>query len=110
MTRFKDFGATTSAAEPLSFQLNGETFDCLPEIQGKVLLDLVKDSSSEDAAKSAEIITNFFSFVLTNESEERFNAMLSSKDKIVSVETLAEITGWLVQEYTNRPEGQPEVS
>lgn len=107
MTRFKDFGVGSPVeAEPLSFKLHGEEFFAIPEIQGKFLIDLVKDSQGEDTAKSAAIILDFFKNVLTDESFERFDALLNSKDKIVSVDTLAEITGWLVEEYTNRPEAQ----
>lgn len=108
MTRFKDFGSGDGlVVEPLSFKLYGEEFHCLPQVQGKLLLDLVSDSSDSDAVKSAAVIDKFFQYVLTDESHERFEKMLTAKDTIVSVETLAEITGWLVEEYTNRPEEQP---
>ena len=54
------------------------------------------------------IVTKFFEFVLKPESLKRFNALVSDPERIVSVETLAEITAWLVEEYTNRPNQQPE--
>jgi len=111
MTRFKDFGQgkTDEKKEAVSFKLHGEEFTCVPEIQGKLLLDLVADSSSDDPAKSAAVIDKFFSQVLTDESYERFEALLGDKNRIVTVETLADITGWLVEEYSQRPEEQPEV-
>jgi hypothetical protein len=112
-TRFKDFGAAPeedATTEPLSFALYGETFNCLPNIQGKLLLDLVADSSSEDAGKTAAIVLKFFRQVLDEESYARFEILVDSKDKNVSVNKLSEIIGWLMQEYTNRPEGQPEAS
>lgn len=109
MTRTKNFGTGVKSAksEPLSFTLYDEEFHAVPEIQGAVLIQLVQDSQSEDTAKSAAIVTTFFEKVLTDESYERFNKLINSKDKIVHVETLAEITAWLVEEYTNRPEEQP---
>lgn len=109
MTRFKDFGAGakgTEKAEPLSFKLYDETFECVPQVQGKLLLELVADSSGEDAVKSASVIDKFFGYVLEDESLVRFNELIRDKHKIVTVETLADITGWLVEEYTNRPEEQ----
>ena len=107
--RFKDFGSgLQEEASPLSFKLHGEEFVCVPQIQGKLLLDLVAESSSDDPVKSAGIVTKFFNYVLEDESAERFNALLSDKKKIVSVDTLAEITSWLVEEYTERPNQQPE--
>lgn len=108
-TRFKDFGSGKSeSAEPLSFKLYDEEFECYPEVQGKLLLDLVADSSSEDPVKQSAIVTKFFGFVLMPESKERFDALVEDPNRVVSVDTLAEITGWLVEEYTNRPESQPE--
>jgi hypothetical protein len=108
-TRFKDFGAGTQEDnEPVSFKLYGEDFECYPQVQGKLLLDLVADSSSNDPGKQSAIVTKFFEFVLKPESLDRFNALVSDPERIVSVETLAEITAWLVEEYTNRPNQQPE--
>ena len=56
------------------------------------------------------MISGFFGHVLTDESAERFNLLLEDKERIVLVETLSEIVSWLMTEYTNRPEEQPEVS
>lgn len=113
MARFKDFGSGSNSgvdAEPITFKLYDEEFHCVPQVQGKLLLELVADSSGDDAVKSAAVIDKFFSYVLEDESYERFDALLRDKHKIVSVDSLAEITGWLVEEYTNRPESQPEAS
>lgn len=111
MSKFKDFGVgpDLSKLEEVSFQLHGETFTCVKAIQGKVLLNLVKDSASDDPVAAARVVDEFFSRVLTDESLARFNALLADKDKIVTVETLGEITGWIVEQLTNRPESQPEV-
>lgn len=109
MTRFKDFGSGSAEdSEPISFKLYGEDFDCYPQVQGKLLLNLVSDSSSEDPVKQSAIVTKFFEYVLKPESKVRFDALVEDPERIVSVDTLAEITGWLIEEYTNRPNQQPE--
>lgn len=110
--RFKDFGSgkTNGEKEPLSFKLHGENFECVEEVQGKLMLDLVADSGSEDPVKAAGVVNKFFKQVLKDESWTRFEALLEDKERIVTVETLAEITGWLVEEYTGRPTEGPEVS
>ncbi len=111
MARFKDFGSSVGVdldAEPVNYKLYDEEFTCVSQVQGKVLLELVAESSSEDAVRSSTVIDKFFKYVLEAESYTRFDALVHDKHKIVSVETLAEITGWLVEEYTNRPEQQPE--
>jgi len=110
MTRFKNFGkGSLYTAEPISFELHDEVFHCVSQVQGKLLLDLIADSSSDDASVSSSIIVKFFGYVLKDTSVERFNTLLEDKERIVSVETLSEIIAWLIEEYTKRPETQPEV-
>lgn len=110
MTKFKDFGAgpDTTTSEKITFQIHGETFECIKAVQGKVLLQLVADSGSNDPVIQSATIDKFFSHVLVEESLERFNTLLTDKYKIVTVETLGEITGWLIEQYSDRPEEQPE--
>lgn len=107
MARFKDFGGNTNAdVEPVVFKLHGEEFQCVKQLQGRVLLDIVAESSSEDPVKTAATMNKFFETVLLDESLVRFNALLTDKEKIVPVETLAEIVAWLVEEYSDRPKAQ----
>lgn len=109
MAKFKDFGAGKSIkSEPISFKIHDEDFSCIPAIQGKVMLDLVARSQSENAAVQSETIVKFFDAVLEEESLARFNELLEDKHRVVSVETLGEIVAWLMEQYTNRPESQPE--
>jgi len=103
MSRFKDFGGGNKQYQPLSFRLHGEEFQAHPAIQGKVLIDLAKESSAGDAA-AAGVMLEFFEKVLVPESYARFSDLIESPDKIVEAETLGEITAWLMEEYTNRPE------
>lgn len=111
MSRFKDFGSPAAAGSsvPLTFSLYGETFSAVPTIQGKTLMGLVKNASTDDPAESADMVIGFFDKVLLPESLARFNALTDSQDRIVPVETLAEIVGWLVEEYSGRPEEPREV-
>jgi len=108
--RFKDFGAGAGKLNkaPLSFKLHGEEFECVTAIQGRVMLQLIKTSNGEDGAATAGVIDGFFSHVLKDESKVRFDALLEDREKIVTVETLSEIVAWLIEEYSNRPESQPE--
>lgn len=112
MAKFKDFGTGSTDianAEPISFKLYDEEFFCLPKIQGKVLLDFIQLANSEDSTDNARIIQILFERVLTVESFIRFDALLEDKERIVTIETLSEIVGWLISEYSARPEEQPEV-
>lgn len=112
MGKFKDFGSGTSTAEkePVTFMLYGETFNCRPELQGKVLLDLVARSGGDDPADAARTISDFFKNVLVEESYKRFDALTMDPDKIISVDMLGQISAWLVEVYTARPTEGLEVS
>lgn len=108
--RFKDFGSGANRQEPIVFKIHDEEFECYPEIQGKYLMQIMADSASTDPATQTEIVFDFFARVLKADSAERFNALLEDKDRIVHVETLTDIITWLMEEYSDRPEAQPEDS
>jgi len=112
MTRFKDFGTgnVDPNAEPVSFKLHGEEFHCVKQLQGKVILELISASNSEDVTRNADAVELFLSRVLLKESYDRFVALQENPEKIVSVETLSEITAWLIEEYSNRPSDRPAAS
>jgi hypothetical protein len=105
MAKFKDFGNGGDGVpkEPISFKLWDQEFHCVPAIQGKLLLDIVSDSSSEDVSKSSQVMDKFFNAVLKPESKKDFDEILSDPEKITSLETLTEIVAWLMEEYSNRP-------
>jgi hypothetical protein len=109
--RFKDFGAGGKVSnEPISFSLHGENFECWPNMQGHVLLQLAASSSEDTGSGAAKTINDFFAQALKPESYERFEKLLVDPEKIVTVETLGEITGWLVEEYSARPTQEPSDS
>lgn len=105
MARFKDFGAPFDAdsAEKVVFKIYDEEFACYPQLQGKVLLEFVKNSNSEDLVDSVTAVTDFFQKVLVPESFERFEALANDPNRIVSVSTLAEIVSWVMEQYSDRP-------
>lgn len=110
MSRFKDFGTGTAKKEnkPLVFRLYDEDFQAIAQIPGVVMLDMARDAGSEDSAVSAGVILDFFEKVLTKDSWTRFNVLAKDPERIVTLETLGEIVGWLMEEYSDRPESQPE--
>jgi hypothetical protein len=110
-TRFKDFGSGGEVnVSPLSFKLHGEEFHCKPSLQGKALLDMVANTKNGEAEDVSHTITSFFSKAMIQESYDRFLVLLDSPDKIVTIESLGEITSWLVEEYSGRPTSGPEQS
>lgn len=110
--RFKDFGSTFNGVsnEAVTFTLHGEEFECHSNMQGKVLLNIVANSNEDDPQSVANTMTEFFEKALLPESYERFSALLEAPDTIVPVDTLGEITGWLVEQYSARPTEEPKGS
>jgi hypothetical protein len=103
-TRFKDFGTgSLTNNDPLSFKLYDEDFECYPALPGKVLLDFAAMSARNDGESMAETIISFFSKTLKPESYERFSALIDDPNRVVSVDTLGDITSWLIGEYSDRP-------
>lgn len=104
-TRHKDFGRSLRVDEysDVSFDLNGETFSCRPAIPGAKMLDFVKQADGENGAAAAEALLSFLREVLLEEDWDRFEEMVNDSEVIVEVETLGEITGWLVEQYAERP-------
>ena len=105
MARFKDFGADQDKPkEEMSFKLHEEEFTCRPAIPGKAILNLVsKANAQDDLGEAAGAIDSFFKAVLVPESYERFEALALDPDRIVTMDKLGEIVGWLAEEYSGRP-------
>lgn len=112
MAEIKDFGSSfiDEKLEGAKFKLHDEEFECVKAVQGKVLLDMTAKASSDNPSDQAKMITDFFQYVLTEESYGRFNNLLESKDRVVTVEALGDIVAWITEQLTNRPEKQPEAS
>lgn len=109
MARFKDFGkGAESSSEPVTFKLHDETFTCVSAIPGKLMLQIIDNTQQE--GMSFDQIETFFSVVMTGDSKERFDALIVDKERIVSMETLGGVVGWLISEYSGLPEEEPETS
>ena len=104
-SRFKDFGATQALDdyEPLGFALNGEDFGCRPAMAGAALLDFVRRADSDSGGAAADAVIQFLEDALDGGDRDRFVALIRDPEVIVEVETLAEIAGWLIEQYTARP-------
>lgn len=102
--RFKDFGSGEPPnREPIVFKLHGEEFTCRGYIQGKVLLGLVEAASDNEGAGAAGVVTELFKKVMDEENYTRFDNLINDPNRYVSVDMLAEITTWLVEQYSERP-------
>lgn len=86
----------------IGFDLGETHYDCRPEIQGAVILEFIAAADNGNSGAAAQILP-FFDEVLPEDELEKFKAQLKSKDEIIEMETLSEIVGYLIEEYTDRP-------
>jgi hypothetical protein len=103
VVRHRDFGAPASQDEPVTFTIYGQTFRCVPSLQGRTLLDFIATSANEDGAASAGAVLKFFDVAITAADRDRFTELTTSEDTVVPLETLASIMEWLVEQYAGRP-------
>ena len=103
--KFKDFGKTQSLDDfpPITFALNGEEFTCRSAMPGTMLLDFIRRADSDSGGMAAEAVVDFLKTSLEEIDADRFQVMINDPETIVQVETLGEIVGWLVEQYTARP-------
>ena len=104
-TRHKDFGAPRTMADyqPVTFTLADQEFICKPAVQGAVLLKFIADADSNQGGRAADAMRNFFADVMDEEEVTRFYALIDGDEYIFDMESLAEITSWLVETYSSRP-------
>lgn len=90
-------------AEPIAFELEGESFEAYAEVPGAVLLDFIGASDSDSTGKSAASILEYLKNSLNAENYKRFNKIIRDPEVLVDIETLAEIVSFLIEERTSRP-------
>lgn len=96
-------------AEPrddvISFEINGETFLCLPQLPA---------AAFRAVGSWTTTVMNACKFIEATLAEDddviRFNQVLDSKTKIVTGEDVQDIMNWLIEVYTQRPTTSPEES
>lgn len=113
----RQFSTKKTGVKPLrKFDLSGtgvmsgkewtERFHCVPDIPPAAWDDL---SSSVGTDRRGRQVYNhvsllrFFNQVLVDEDVERFNDLMSDKDKAVEIEVLGEIMEWLTEAASGVP-------
>lgn len=97
-------------ADPLTFSLAGQDFTARPKLPGWLLLKFVARTTSDKRGADAGALFDFFRDVLQPESLERFETLVTGDEYDVEMETLGDISSWLIQEYTERPTQPPSSS
>ena len=103
MTRRKSFSTYAPTSEPIQIELNDRTFVCLPTLPGAVLLDFTASVAADNPAQMASAISTLIEVSVVPEQRDEWNAYVRDPANNVSIETLAEIAGYLAEEYVSRP-------
>lgn len=92
--------ATTEALDAVEFDIDGEDFIAVPpnRLPANVL---IRYSETVQEGRLYEAHKHFFAGVLTDESAERFNARLNSKENPITLPLMIEVAEFLVTEYAN---------
>ena len=101
--RYKDFGSNPKK-DPVEFSVNGQDFVAHAEIPGKVLIELAKRARSEDPTEAFEVMIELFEVALEAESLERFEDLMDNVEEPLTMDQIADITAFLIEEYSARPE------
>lgn len=112
--RHKAFASAASRAEPISFSLDGEEFHAAP-VQPAAALEAVAevaDVAGTDARMGDQFkaLMSYMDLVLLPESSARLSARMRDAESPVSMEDVASVAGWLIEEYGGRPTEAPSSS
>lgn len=105
----------TTPPEPITFDLVGQSFTCLPDPPLRANLDLIRASQEmqrspqdQQGALNALAWDNYLLSVLVPSDRDRFRDLTSQPNfKLAHIAVMAEIFAWLQEVFTQRPFAQP---
>lgn len=83
--------------EPITFELEGETFEAYGQVPGAVLLDFIS-ASSDESVGSAGAILGYLKSSMDVKNFKRFDKLTRDPEVLVELSTLADIVGYLIEE------------
>ena len=105
--RFKNFDAINAAKaeekkDPPSFKLSGVDFECVVAPKATSVAKLSKAGEGDVTA-----LIDYLRSLIVPAQRVEFDVVLDDDEKVVEIETLAELVTWLAEEYTGRPTKSP---
>ena len=102
--KIKSFtSAKKEVAEPIPFELEGESFEAYGQVPGAVLLDFIAASQQEESSGTAGAILGYLKASLDKENFKRFDKLVRDPEKAIELQVLADIVGYLIEERSSRP-------
>lgn len=101
--RFKKFG---SAKEPIQFEIGGETFTSVPELDYRKVNELFFVENDEGEREAVTILNSLEDALdkikqtlVDDDERERFDALIDNPDVIIPLKVINELFSWLFTEY-----------
>jgi hypothetical protein len=94
-------------AEPLEFDLDGETFTAYPPTGGQLALVMASVGKHSQAVERVVAIIDFFDSLLDDEGQARIRERLMDRDDSFDLENVEAILDYLVKEWSARPTKRP---
>lgn len=106
----KDF---TKRRKPISFRIDGDTFEATPAVPAGVLVEFANSYTDVNAkagpAESFQTVMSVLELVLLPESFKRMAVRANDLANPVEIDQLSDVLLWLLEEYGLRPT-QPSFS
>lgn len=101
--KIKSFTSTVEkdAVEPISFELEGETFEAYGQVPGAVLLDFIAESTKEDSSGTAGAIIGYLKASMDTATFKRFDKLTRDPSKLIELSVLADIVSFLIEERSD---------
>lgn len=103
--------AAKTGTGPVRFRIDGEDFYAAAVIPADVWGDLAQFAATQDSKARVEAIGSFMDSVLLPESRDRLAERMKSTEEPMSLDEVADVLTYLVQEvYGKRPTGPSSAS
>jgi hypothetical protein len=108
----KDFKTAAASAEgPVRFTIDGEVYEAAPVMPAEALLAVTGLIDNTSQSAQVQGIVAFLDDALLADSSRRLSERMRSKENPISLQEVAEVGRWLIEEvYTGRPTVPPSGS
>lgn len=95
-------------AEPIEFQVDGETWIATPPTGGQMALVMAAQAEHSSAVEQIKGLIDFLDSVLDEEAQARYRERLMDRDDPFDISDVEAIIQWLMEEWSALPPTQPQ--
>ena len=91
---------TYQPTEQVEFDINDQTFHCVPMLPGATLLDFMSAADPDHPNEMAKAVRTLLKQAVVEEEREAFEAFITDPANAVSVDILSEIAGYVADKLS----------